>query len=225
MNSIDKQIQDAKLNKVLMNSFIDEYKPFIAKTVSEHLNRYVEYGVDDELTIGMMAFLESVNKFEEGNNFFSFSKRIIKFRLIDYYRKKSRTKEQVVTDDHITDLSSLISLNNYFESMTNELRKYEIEDFIQKLLAYDISLETLVKKTPKSKKLKGQYMDIAKKVSENSELVDKVNNLKTLPIKEILEFSSLNRKKIERGRIYILSMIVIYIGDFNYIRDYISGVI
>lgn len=49
-------------NKVLHNQLIQQYKPFIAKTVSNVCKRFIHEG-DDELSIGLIAFNEAIEKY------------------------------------------------------------------------------------------------------------------------------------------------------------------
>ncbi|MNI48906.1 RNA polymerase sigma factor SigI [compost metagenome] len=45
---------------------------------------------------------------------------------------------------------------------------------------------------------------------------------KTLNIKELEKVTNIPRKKIERARRYIVAVLIILVGDYEYLRDYIS---
>ena len=47
---------------VLHNELIEQYKPFVAKTVSGVCKRYIEE-TDDEFSIGLIAFNEAIEKY------------------------------------------------------------------------------------------------------------------------------------------------------------------
>jgi RNA polymerase sigma factor len=90
--SINERVTYIKDNEIEINGFVEEYKPFIATCVQKATGRYVRYGTDDELSIGLMAFVEAIKAYDlNKGNFLSFSQNIIKRRLIDYYRKEKKT--------------------------------------------------------------------------------------------------------------------------------------
>ncbi|MFP2989070.1 sigma-70 family RNA polymerase sigma factor, partial [Bacillus velezensis] len=75
----------------LQNALIEQYKPFVAKTVSSVCNRYIDEK-DDEFSIGLIAFNEAIEKYsaEKGNSLLAFAELIIKRKVIDYIRKEAR---------------------------------------------------------------------------------------------------------------------------------------
>ncbi|MCY8267971.1 RNA polymerase subunit sigma, partial [Bacillus haynesii] len=58
-----------KGNQQLQNELIDQYKPFVAKTVSSVCKRYIDEK-DDEFSIGLIAFNEAIEKYssDKGNS-------------------------------------------------------------------------------------------------------------------------------------------------------------
>ena len=48
---------------------------------------------------------------------------------------------------------------------------------------------------------------------------------KRLPIKELEKQVNVSRKTIERNRKYIIAISIILFGEFDYLRDYLKGVI
>lgn len=63
-----------KGDKDLQNDLIQQYKPFIAKTVSSVCKRYIDEK-DDEFSIGLIAFNEAIEKYsaEKGNSLLAFA--------------------------------------------------------------------------------------------------------------------------------------------------------
>lgn len=73
-SSLEDRVEKAKKNTDEMNKLIEEYKPFIASTIQKRTGRFLEYGRDDELTIGMLAFKESIESFNKNKGkFLSFA--------------------------------------------------------------------------------------------------------------------------------------------------------
>ncbi len=159
--SIVDRVLDAQKTPALLNKLIQDYEPFIAKTVKQHVGHYVTYGEDDELSVAMLAFTEAIRSYDPSKGaFLSLAKRIICLRLIDYYRKEKRltqneTELQIdTTHQGIIALDEVKALNQYKEDQKNTDRKIEILTFKEELLQWDLQFKDLVKHTPKSKQLK-----------------------------------------------------------------------
>lgn len=87
------QIQQDDIRE--QEKLIKEYLPFIIKAISETTNKYVETENSEELSIGLEAFNEAINKYnQEKGSFINFAQLVIKSRITDYMRKKM--KEPVI---------------------------------------------------------------------------------------------------------------------------------
>lgn len=70
---------------------IEEYIPFIMKTVSTVTNKYIESENSEEYSVGLEAFNEAINKYDsKSGNFISFAKIVISSRTKDYLRKTKK---------------------------------------------------------------------------------------------------------------------------------------
>lgn len=124
-----------KGDKDLQNDLIQQYKPFIAKTVSSVCKRYIDEK-DDEFSIGLIAFNEAIEKYsaEKGNSLLAFAELIIKRKVIDYIRKEARTAQHINMDvqegDDQESSQSLIeaelSIDEYRKQIEQEQRREEI---------------------------------------------------------------------------------------------------
>lgn len=76
--------------------------------------------------------------------------------------------------------------------------------------------------SPKHAKTRRIYSDIVKFLISDQDLLRQIRNKKTLPIIEIEKTLKIPRKKIDRGRKYILAVLIICTGDYEFIKDYIS---
>jgi RNA polymerase sigma factor len=65
-------------------------------------------------------------------------------------------------------------------------------------------------------------LNIALSCVREEELVEKIKAKKVLPLKEIIEKLSINKKLVERWRKYIIALIIILSGDYPYIRSYLN---
>lgn len=150
-----QRVYIAKDNADERNKLIEEYKPFIASTVQKKVGRYVKYGTDEELSIGLMALNEAIDCFnQEKGNFLTFAKVIINRRLIDYQRKRDN-KDIIYSndlDDNVIELHDRKGLEIYHQDSLNDLRKLEIEEYKLELEQWGLEFSNLVKQSPKQKK-------------------------------------------------------------------------
>ena len=229
IRSIDKRVESIKNNNKEIDIFIEEYKPFIVSSASKFLNNYIDYNNDEEYSIALLAFNEAINtyKFEKGG-FLSFAQNIIKYRLIDYLRKESKQKNILTEGSFENEESESFNIldKNAMEVYQSEgvsyLRKLEIEQLSIDLIQYGITFEDLIKASPKWGTTKKIYNQIINASLKSNEVMKNLIDKKTLNIKELEKLTSLPRKKIERSRRYIIAVLVVIIGDYQYLRDYIN---
>ncbi|RKD34674.1 RNA polymerase sigma-I factor [Thermohalobacter berrensis] len=229
--NLEERVERAKKDSDELNKLIKEYRPFIISTVQKKVGRYVKSSQDDEISIGMIAFKEAIDSFDSNKGkFLSFAKQVINLRLIDYYRKEKNKEREVYldtseedNDNKIYEIGTNKAIEIHRLKEENEIRKFEIIEYGKELKKWGIDFNDLVKVSPKSKRLRELYKEISKIIVGNKELLDDLIRTKRLPIKKIQKFKKVHRKKIERGRIYIIALVLIFIGEYEYIKSYIDG--
>ena len=228
--TLEQRVTVAKKNPYEMNNLISEYKPFIASVVQKQVKRFVQYGRDDELSIGLIAFEESVKSYNNDKGFFlSFAENVIKRRLIDYYRKEVRNSNIIPlstfydeNEEKNIDITSSQSIEVFSQQQESEYRKYEILEIQEELKEFGISFFDLPKDTPKHEETKKIYKIIVNTVLYNKELLDRLKLKKYFPIAEIADITGIHRKKIERARRYVIVLIIILTGDYKYVQSFID---
>lgn len=228
--NLDQRIMLCKQNRYEMNILIDKYKPFIASIVQKQLGRFVEYGKDDELSIGLIAFEEAVRAYDNTKGaFLSFAQNVIKRRLIDYFRKEMRYKNVIPLsslsnpeEQKEYDPTQSQSMEIFNHKEESEYRKYEIVEIQKELKSWDISFFDLPQVSPKHIETKKLYAHIVDTIINNKELLIKMKVKKYLPVAEIEKLTGIHRKKIERARKYVIALIIILTGDYNYIQSFIK---
>lgn len=232
--SINERVMYIKLNKEEKNTFIEEYKPFIAAAVEKVTGRYVTYGQDDELSIGLMAFDEAIIHYDqEKGNFLSFAQNIIRRRLIDYYRKEKKHQSVTYISEYSTEeadgeevfdyvVAAEEAQNKYYQAEINQVRRQELIQLKEELSVWGLKLDDVAKSSPKHSGTKKSYLDIVKYIIDSPELVKKIKIKKYLPIAEIEEGTKLPRKTIERSRNYVVAAMIILTGDYYCIREFID---
>ncbi|AVM08960.1 RNA polymerase sigma factor SigI [Bacillus sp. NEAU-CP5] len=223
-----------KGDKDLQNDLIQQYKPFIAKTVSSVCKRYIDEK-DDEFSIGLIAFNEAIEKYsaEKGNSLLAFAELIIKRKVIDYIRKEARTAQHINMDvqegDDQESSQSLIeaelSIDEYRKQIEQEQRREEILFFQKQLKEYGLSFKELLEQSPKHTDARQNAIKVAYTLVENEELASILHHKKQLPVKQLEQLVSVSRKTIERNRKYIIAMSIIITGDYIYLKDYLKGVL
>lgn len=227
---LNKRVASSKKNQYELNNFINDYKPFIAGVVQKHVGRFVQYGVDDELSIGMLAFEEAVRSFnEEKGAFLSFAETVINRRLIDYSRKEGRHSNVIPLssfqkdgEEINIDITEKQSIQEFQMGEAREYRKYEIAELQKELKEWGISFFELPEVSPKHQETREIYKDIVNTVIRRPELLNMLKVKKYLPIAEIEKETGIHRKKIERARKYVIAMILILTGEYKYIQDFIN---
>ncbi|MBH9968941.1 RNA polymerase sigma factor SigI [Rossellomorea oryzaecorticis] len=226
--AIDIQEGDEKL----LNLVINDYKPFIKKTVSSVCKRYI-YESDDEFSIGLIAFHDAIYKYnnERGSSFISFAEVIIKRKVIDYIRKNGRAENVSIDKKLIEDeenasgltIEQVVSVEEYEKQEDSLKRREEIMEFQDQLSQYNLSFTDLVEQSPKHEDARINAIEIARIVVTSKELMNYLIEKKRLPIKKLEKQVNVSRKTIERNRKYIIAISLIMIGDYVYLKDYLKG--
>lgn len=217
------EIMEIKKDEYLKNRFIERYKPFIAKYASEVSYRYLQYGQDEELSIALLAFDESINRYNGERYFFSYAKQVMKSRLYDYFQ--SQTYREMhncieLDDDQEKYYIGLTSLENYHKELRQEYLKEEIDILKKELSYYQIDIIDLYNSRPKHKISRNRVYFIVKKIIQNDEIVSIIIDQKKLPIKQITQLCNITVKKIEPYRKYIIGIVIICEGQFELLKEY-----
>ncbi|HOJ11291.1 MAG TPA: RNA polymerase sigma-I factor [Clostridiales bacterium] len=230
--SINERVQDIKGNTEEISRFIEEYKPFIASSAGKISGKYLRYGDDDELSIALMAFTESINSYDiSKGKFLTFAQGVIRRRLIDYYRKERKHINVISLNEYYyentddMDLSTEESIGKFQLDEINEYRKLEIAELDKELKGWDISFSDLVKVSPKHKDTRETCKVIIKHILSKPDLLEFIKNKKYIPVSDLGKSLNLSRKKIDRLRKYIIAMLIIISGDYQYLKEYIRDYI
>lgn len=221
-------------DQALQNQLINQYKPFVAKTVSSVCKRYIDE-TDDEFSIGLIAFNDAIEKYspEKGNSLLAFAELIIKRKVIDYIRKEARNAQTVNMDmqEHEegeasqSKIEADLSIDEFQRQIEQEQRQEEILHFKRVLEEFHLSLPDLVKNSPKHADARQNAIQVAQTLVAHDDLRKILFQKKQLPVKQLEKLVSVSRKTVERNRKYIIAMVIILTGDYLYLKDYIKGVL
>lgn len=231
--SINERVEDIKGNDEEINKLVEEYKPFIASCTEKFTGRYMTYGESDELSIALMAFVESIKSFDlSKGNFLSFAQGVIRRRLIDFYRKEKKYANVISLNEYFfeengeeMDLSTGKAIEKYNIDELSEYRRLEIEELRKELLKWGITFNDLVRASPKHSSTCETCRNIINYIISKPEMIEFIKSKKYIPTAEIENTLKISRKKIERLRKYIIATIIVITGDYHYIREYVRDYI
>ncbi len=216
--SLESRVIEERRDNNKTSRLISEFKPFIASVAQKRAGKFLNYGVDEELSIALSAFKEAMDSFDiKKGKFLSFARRVIDMRLIDYYRRQKRKKTYSFDADSYqnTGLMDVSSAEQYKIDNEKEKRILEIIEYRAELEKWGIGLEELAEISPKNDSLRKEYIEIARAIVKKSNILNTLMETKRLPLKEIEEIAWVHRKKLERGRIYIIAMVLAIINNLS----------
>lgn len=221
-------------NQQALEELVRQQRTFIYKTTTRVCKRIVSWDKDDELSIALIAFHEAVENYapDKGAHFLTFAHKVIQQRLIDYFRKEERHHHLPIhteKDEGEVEESKI----ERDKAVDVHLRKQEqqelaatLAEFEERLIEFGISMEDLVDNSPKHRDTRENLLDIAKIVSNEDDLLFSLKEKKRLPVKEVMKRVKVSRKVLERGRKYLIALIIIIterqfalLKDFGGIKD------
>jgi RNA polymerase sigma factor len=227
--SIQQTLQQAKSgNGLVREEFIKNHKPFILKVSSNLCKRYLTWGHDDELSIALVAFNEAIDKYEpgEGASFYGFAKTVMTRRLIDHFRKESKYQLLSLSpsesdSNDFKNYDSEVSMEMYQETEQNYDFAETVKSYVLALAEYGITLEDLVKVSPKHRDSKATLYKVAQELSNRDNLLQYLTKNKCLPLKELELLTGIKRKVLERGRKYLIATVLILSdSDFMSLKSF-----
>lgn len=232
--SLEELVEEIQIHQLdePRNHLLQKYRPFISKSVSKVCKRYINPSVDDEFSVGLEAFNEAISQYspEKGKSFLTFADMVIRRRVIDYIRKESRHDQSISLfheegeeGEKYHPYEIRAAIHQYQMESDTVNRKEEILLLQEKLKDYGVSFFDLVDEAPKHVDARQNAFSIAKLLVEDQLLKQTFLQKKCLPLKELTKKVELSRKTIERNRKYITALALIQIGDFSYLRSYLTG--
>ncbi len=225
--TIEERVIEAQKNVDDENPIIKEYIPFILNCANKATGRYITRE-DDEFSIAIYAFHEAITKYEPGKGaYLSFARLIIKNRLTDFLRKEYNHRETIpfsalqTTDENGETKDFDIAVND----LQNLDIKYEIEALSYELSCFDITFMDVSKNSPKSGKTKQSCWEVIRYILADGKRVEFIKQKKYIPAKEIISDTGVNRKIIERHRNYIIAVVLVMSGEYEFVQGQFSQLI
>jgi RNA polymerase sigma factor len=233
-SALDKLLAAARGgDKQAREDLIRQYTPLALRVGSQVSGRYLQVGRDEEVSVGLLALNEAVDRFdpERGASFISFAEMVIKRRLIDFYRRQKGKVEIPLSeleseDDEGNTLQHVEqreAVERFALQQEADDRKHEIVRYTRRLAEFGIRFSELVEISPKHEDARERALEAAKLVARNPLFAEHMQTKKELPLKQLEERVGVSRKTLERQRKYIIAVALIMLEDFYHLRQYIAG--
>ena len=215
-----------------MERMIEDYHSFLLSRVYRYSTRCDETQREEMYGTAMLAFYESVKNYDPSKgHFFPFSNRIVCERLIDYNRRASKHEGRLVSLEEVdgNPLSAQsaavteLSIRSYEATQGRAQLIEEIEQLKEELAGWGISMASLVMQSPRHKKLREEYRMVVTRITQTPDIIQTIQLKHYFPIKAIANISGIPPKKLERARNFIVASLLIKMGDYDYLSEYING--
>lgn len=205
-----------------VNEAIEAYMPLIIKTISSTTGRYVSAENSEELSIGLMAFVEAIERYEKTRGeFTSFAKLIIKSRIINYLKKENKHSETVSID--ALQEQGIDILHTYVEPMDEQDRlREELDELRQEIQLFGFGFDELVEEAPKHKDTRDYAIKVSKKVSEEEEFTTFMYTKKRLPVTGISRKFNVTEKILKKSKKFIISVVIIFYKNLNSVKLWLT---
>lgn len=197
------------------NELIEAYIPFIIGKVSATTNRYIEKENDEEFLIGLEAFSEAMDRYdEEKGNFLGFAERVIRSRVTDWMRQQKRQTRHV-------DFTDTLEVADRHRFEDEYVLKEEIFQCKKKLVMFGVSFDDLVDQAPKHKKTLVKVTSLGRAAAKEKTITDQLYKTRKLPMALMVTLLHTTKKVLKRHRNFIVTVIVVIHEDYHLIGQYL----
>ncbi|MBR5404707.1 MAG: RNA polymerase subunit sigma [Oscillospiraceae bacterium] len=224
------RVSQAKHDSQAADALIADYMPFIRAETARFLKRQPNDG-DDELSIAMFAFYESIRSYSGlRGSFLKFASVQIKSRLIDYYRKEKRSRGQISlysAEDGQQPLMDTLpdKADAYEELELRDATRQEIEELSAQMQQFGVSLPDISENSPKQQRTLEICQRAIRYARGNPSLLEEFLRTKRVPLQKLAEGAAVERKTLERHRQYLVAVLLICTNGYEILRGHIMQVL
>ena len=205
--------------------FIEKHIPFIISCISKFTGRYVSIENDDEYSIGMIAFVEAIEKYkEEKGDFYAFSRVVIESRLKNFFEKENKYSKNKSIEEYKEKGTDLVeNLEDHDkEDLNREFTINEINQLKEEIEEFGFGFEELVNEAPKHKDTREKAIEISEKSSKEKDITDFMFMKKRLPIKNMSDRFDVSEKVIRKSKLFIITVIIILCRGYRNLKLWIK---
>ena len=212
-HKILQQVYAAKEDVQAADQLIVAYMPFIKAETGRFLRRMPVEGLDDELSIAMIAFHEAIGGYSRARGaFLNYASLLIRSRLIDYSRREQRHRRNLSLDapagEDDAALGETLAAEDdpHEEAVARYATRMEIEELTRQMQAFGVSLHDVADNCPKQQRTLEAFL-----------------KTKKLPLGP-LAAAGVERKTLERHRKYLVALLLIATNGYEILRGHLRQV-
>ncbi len=228
-HEIIRLVSRAQRDQQAADHFIQQYMGFIRSETVKFTHTAPENGHEDELSIAMLAFYESILSYQRGKGpFLPYAARNIKNRLIDHYRREKR--HMGVLSLHAPDgeeearalLDTLPDQTDHWEGYAlKEASRQEIREFGQRLEALGLTFGDVADNCPKQERTFAVCRRVLDYARKNPRLLRRLEESGRLPMNELAQGAGAEKKTLERHRKYLVALLLAFTNGYEIIRGHL----
>lgn len=226
---IVSQVYAAKSDPDRADEFIRRYLGFIKSETAKFTGRVPVEGRDDELSIAMLAFYETISAYDrERGAFLRLAAVAIRRRLIDFARSEKRHAGNISCDEPLGDEGmtlgdTLSDGRDAVESSADRLSaQNEIAEFSQRLGDFGLTLSDVADNCPRQERTMSACRAACLCARDHPDVLRELEKTKKLPLASLVSLSGIERKTLERHRKYLVAILLAYTNGFEIIRRHLS---
>lgn len=206
-----------------IDTLIQDYMPFIISEVSHVTNRYVCIENDDELSIGLIAFYEAIQRYSADKGaFIPFAKLVMRSRLRNHF------KSNCPVDTCSLDTFAPEQLESCLEPIIEphpgdeDALKEEIHKLTHILSDFGFNLSDVADEAPKHRETRDNAITLSERISKEQSFVDWLYLKKRLPITQICLKFTITQKVIKRSKKFIITTVIIFDKNLRNLKLWIG---
>jgi RNA polymerase sigma factor len=213
---------------------ITAFVPLVLRTGSRLTGRYLRLGEDEEVSVGLEALNEAVDRWRRdlGAPFAVFAEMVVRRRLIDHFRRERARREVPASEFEQEDeegetwnpLEAVGAAELARDRQDAEDRRVDVARLLALLAEYGIRPADLARATPQHRDARARAVQVARAVATEPAWRDYLRRQRALPLKELEAAGTLgvSRKTMERQRKFIIAVALILMEGLDSLRPYVE---
>ena len=222
-------VSRAQRDQQAADALIQQYMGFIRSETVKFTHTAPENGHEDELSIAMLAFYESILSYQRSKGpFLPYAARNIKNRLIDHYRREKRHLGVISLhapdgqEEEHTLLDTLTDETDHSEGYAlKEASRQEIREFGQRLEALGLTFGDVADNCPKQERTFAACRRVLDYARANPQLLRRFEESGRLPMHELAQRTGAEKKTLERHRKYLVAILLAFTNGYEIIRGHL----